>query len=208
MSEYAGREQAFNKSLGGILGGLAVSLVEADNIAIDKQIERTGHLLNGEIPNLLCDTTVTIAGLSEPLKTSMSIPPALIAPNSSLRITSAKASMDMTTSAHTEDTRKLDVGGSAEGKVGYGPFSLKIKADISVSAEKKRSSDYTSTTHAEITMAPTPFSEGLQKVIDAITATVATGLKLSEQVLIGQAEAQARKLVESGAGPVVEPVAG
>ena len=57
-------------------------------------------------------------------------------------------------------------------------------------------------------MAPTPFSEGLQKVIDAITATVATGLKLSEQVLIGQAEAQARKLVESGAGPVVEPVAG
>ena len=206
MAEYARREQQFNKTCGAILGSLVRELIDADNSGIDKQIERVSALMGGDLPNLECASKVKVPGVDEPLQTVISIPPILVAPNTGLRVSKMRATMDMTTSAHTEDARKLDVGGSAEGKVGYGPFSLKLHADVSVAMEKKRSSDYTSTTHVELEMAPAPYSEGLLKVIDAITQTVTTGLKISQQVMLAQAEKTARVLLP--AGPTAEPGAG
>ena len=54
--------------------------------------------------------------------------------------------------------------------------------------ENKRSSDYTSTTHAEVTMVQGPAPEGLMKIIDSLNATTGRALELNSIMIEDQAE--------------------
>ena len=64
-----------------------------------------------------------------------------------------------------------------------------------------RDSDYTSTTHAELTMVQGPAPEGLMKIIDSLNMTTVRALELNSILIEDQAE---KLRVEATGTAVVE----
>ena len=185
FDQYEGRAKAFNDDLGGVISSFAVAAVLADKSAKDASLQRLLEVL--KYPNVDLDATTTLVGAKSPLETKISVPPVVLMNNQSLEVQSATLHMSMNVSAQDAAEAQAEYGGTlnAEGKIGWGPFSLsaKMSAQVSVSSSRKRSSDYSSTTDAQLVMAQSPAPEGLAKVIDAIGETVAVGLKLNEQIM-------------------------
>ena len=98
--------------------------------------------------------------------------------------------MDMTVSASSEDSLAIgaDIEAEGEAKLGPLPVSLRVKASVSVDKTSKRASDYTSTTHAELTMVQGPAPEGLMKIIDSLNMTTVRALELNSILIEDQAQ--------------------
>ena len=197
MAEYQQRETAYNNGLAKIVGSFALGLVEADNAAKDAYVARQIEIMAQEEPNAEFRAKTTLIGLDQPLETKVSVPKIILAPSRPLVIDESNLSLDMTVSAHSEDSQSLNFGLEAEGEgsVGVGMFSAKVrvKASLSVSKESKRSSDYTSTTHADLKMTQGEAPEGLMKIIDALNLTTVKALELNAELV----EQQYMKLVAS-----------
>ena len=192
MAEYENRERNYNNGLGKIVGSFAMGCVQADNLAKDAYVQRQMMLMGEDPPNVDFLARTTLVGLEQALETRVSVPKIILAPSTPLMIERAFLSMDMTVSAHTEDNLSVQSDIEAEGsaKIGYGPIGgeLRIKASVSVAKENKRSSDYTSTTHADLTMVQGPAPEGLMKIIDSLNLTTARALELNAILIEDQAE--------------------
>ena len=156
MAEYENRERNFNNGVGKIIGGIALGFVEADNASKDAYVDRQIRLMNQEEPNVEFRAETSLIGLDQSLSTKVSVPKIILAPSEPFIIERANASLDMSVSASTDDSLsvKSDTEMEGEGKVGVGivSASMRIKAAVSVAKEQKRSSDYTSTTHTDLTM--------------------------------------------------------
>ena len=192
MTEYEGRERNYNNGLGKVIGSFAMGCVQADNAAKDAYVARQIALMGQEPPNVDFLAKTNLIGIEQALETRVSVPKIILAPSTPLMIEKAFLPMDMTVSAHTEDNLSVQSDTEVEGsvKAGWGPISgeLRIKAAVSVAKESKRSSDYTSTTHAEVTMVQGPAPEGLMKIIDSLNATTARALELNSILIEDQAE--------------------
>ena len=192
MAEYENRERNYNNGLGKIVGSFAMGCVQADNLAKDAYVQRQIMLMGEDPPNVDFLARTNLIGLDQPLETRVSVPKIILAPSTPLMIEKAMLTMDMTVSAHTEDNLSVQSDIEAEGsaKIGYGPIGgeLRIKASVSVAKESKRASDYTSTTHAEVTMVQGPAPEGLMKIIDSLNATTGRALELNSIMIEDQAE--------------------
>ena len=186
-TEFLPAANEFNSGLGETVGQFAVSLVEADMMAQQARMRSIEEMVvdpeTGEARAPLDFRTQINGNDGEPLiGTDISVPLIAIAEGSYFMPETATLTMDMEVNSHAEDRSSLEAEGSAEGegKLGWGPFSasVKISAKTSVSKESKRSSDYTSKTHAELKMARIEPPEGLAIVIDAINRTVKAGIEL------------------------------
>ena len=180
----------FNANLGQTVGQFAVALVEADAKAQQARVNVIQAMLVTEDgkPRPPIDFTAQVNGSDgmQLLKTDISVPVIAIAEQSAFMPEEATLVMDMSVASHAEDTTSLsaEAEGSGSVGVGFGPFqaNVEISAKMSVSKDKKRSSDYTSTTHAELKMSRIPPPEGLAVVIDAINRTVTAGIEIQEAV--------------------------
>ena len=201
--QYSGRAKAFNDDLGGVISGFATAAVYADGAAKDAALQRLLEVL--KLDNVELDAKTTLIGQKQELETQISVPPVVLVDNQPLVVQSAELHMSMSVSAQDAEASQSEYGGSltAEGKVGFGPFSLsaKLSAHVSVSSSRKRSSDYSSTTDATLTMTQGQTPEGLSKIVDALTETVQTALLINRQ-LIGL---QAQKLSQDALGPAQPP---
>jgi hypothetical protein len=187
---FAEREAAFNKSIGGTMANFAMAAVIADSAAKDANIVRILELL--ERPNIDMSATTSLVGLDSNLETRINVPVVAISPINPLIVDNAHIVMDMSVSAHQSDTLNLksDTTVSATASFGIGLFKISgtLTANVSVAKEQKRSSDYSATTHAELTLKQGDVPEGLAKIIDAMNSTVQKGLQLNEQLISKQAE--------------------
>lgn len=191
MAEYENREANYNNGLGKVVGSYAMACGKVDNEVKDAYVARQIELMSQEEPNAEFTARTTLVGMSQSLDTRISVPKIILAPSKPFVIERAFLSLDMTVSAHSEDNLSVQSDTEVEGeaKVGFGMFSgsLRVKAAVSVAKESKRSSDYTSTTHAEITMVQGEAPEGLMKIIDALNLTVVRGLELNAVLIEDQA---------------------
>ena len=187
MAEFAIRERQFNQGLPAIMESFALGMVVADNAAKDAYVHRQIMLMNQEEPNVQFMARTTLIGLDEALVTKVSVPKIILAPNRPMQIERAYMSMDMSVSAHAEDNLAIQSNTEVEGSasIGLGLFkaSMRIKASLSVASEKKRSSDYTSTTHADLTMSQGEAPEGLMKIIDSLNLTTTRALELNADII-------------------------
>ena len=126
----------------------------------------------------------------------------MVTPNNPVVVSEANLHMSMSVSAQDSSEANKEYGGdlTAEGKVGWGPFSLsaKLSAHVSVSSTQKRSSDYSSTTDATLTMVQGPCPEGLAKIVDALVETVDTALRINAQLSMLTAQKAVAELLPSG----------
>ena len=186
----ADREAAFNKSIGGTMANFAMAAVIADSAAKDANIVRILELLKR--PNIDMSATTSLVGLDSNLETRINVPVVAISPINPLVVDNAHIVMDMTVSAHQSDNLnvKSDTTVSATASFGIGLFKISgtMTANVSVAKEQKRTSDYSATTHAELTLKQGEVPEGLAKIIDSLNGTVQKGLQLNEQLISRQAE--------------------
>ena len=208
MAEYENREAKYNDNLGQIVGKFAMSMVEADSMAKDAHAKRILAVIGQD--NVDFRTKTSLIGMDEGLETCMSIPPIAITDSAPIIIERAELELDMTVSAHQESESRLDSKTSAggSGKVGWGPFSIrmKIQADVSVGKTSKRSSDYRSHTSAKLTMIQGAVPEGLALLLDSVNKTVDTGLKLN-QMIMAQKLAKLGEIVPDDVPPPAEEAA-
>ena len=190
MAEYENRERNYNNGLAQIVQSFAMGCVIADNAAKDAFVDRQIELMAQEEPNAEFKARTTLIGLDEALETKVSVPKMILAPPKPLVIDRAFLSLDMTVSAHSEESLAIQSDTEVEGSasVGFGVFkgSMRVKAAVSVASDKKRSSDYTSTTHADITMVQGEAPEGLMKIIDSLNQTTVRALELNADLIENQ----------------------
>ena len=194
--QFAAREKDFNSGLGDVVGGFALGLTKADAMQADAVFQRFIEVMDPEkYPNVEQVMSVSLIGHDKPLETRISVPALVLMPTDGLVADEATLSMDMSVTARQEDTSSLNakIGAKGSAGVGFGPFQAKVQisAEMSVSKDSKRSSDYTSTTHAELKMRRMPLSEGCQMLIDAANKTVRKGLELNDVILQQQVQAAA-----------------
>ena len=187
MAEYQDRERNYNNGLGKVLGGFIQACVDGDSEAKDAYVDRQIRLMSQEKPNAEFQAEVTLIGMKQSLVTKISVPKIILAPSKPFTIQEANLSMDMSVSAHSEDSLAVKSDTEVEGSasVGFGIFkgSMRIKAAVSVAKDQKRSSDYTSTTHVDVKMAQGEAPEGLMKIIDALNMTTVKGLALNAELI-------------------------
>ena len=207
MAEYENRERNYNNGIAKILYGVAMGAVLSDNASKDAYVERQIRLMNQEEPNAEFKARTTLIGLDQALETKVSVPKIVLAPSRPFIIERVNLSLDMSVSASSEDALaiKSDTEMEGEGKVGFGVFSasMRVKAALSVAKDQKRSSDYSSSTHVDLTMCQGEAPEGLMKIIDSLNATTVKALQLNADLI----EMQYRELVAASGAADTEPEA-
>ena len=187
MAAFANRENRYNNGLAKIVESICLGCVIADNNAKDAYVERQQDLMTQEEPNVQFLAKTTLIGLDQALVTKVSVPKIILAPSKPFVIDEANLSMDMSVSAHSEDSlavrSETEVEGSAS--VGFGIFkgSMRIKANVSVAKDRKRSSDYTSTTHVDVKMVQGEAPEGLMKIIDSLVLNTSRALEINAEII-------------------------
>ncbi len=131
-------------------------------------------------------------------KNSLEIPFLAIVPIPNLQVDRVNITFDMEVKSSESSKSSEDKEGSfeAEGKVGYGPFSLSVKVQgkAATHQENTRSSDNSAKYHVDVLATNHGAPEGLMRVFDIINATIAP---LKEPASASLPEA-----------PVLEPPAG
>ena len=193
---FADREREFNQSIGGTIAGFAVAAVNADSAAKDAALARTIELLKR--PNVDFTASVDVIGIEQTLETRVSVPVVSVVKANPIVVEEAKISMDMNVSEHAENNLsvKSDTTITGSAALTVGPFfkaSMGMKSTIGVSNDRKRSSDYTATTHAELTMKQAEPAEGLSKIIDMMVSFSDTAMQINQALV----EKQAQKAIES-----------
>ena len=185
--QFEGREHKFNDSVGKYMGKFTLAMVESDIVAKAAGLNRALEVIGME--NIEVPTKVSLVGLGESLETRVSMPPITMLNVNGIQTKEAKMVMDMTVSASEESSSSLksdtEVSGSAKVRFGLFSVGMSMKAAVSVASDKKRKSDYSATTHAELTMEQAPLPEGLAIIIEAANETVRTGMEINK-VLAGK----------------------
>lgn len=95
----------------------------------------------------------------------------------SLSINNVDITFDMEVKNTETDKSSLEKTGSmtAEGKAGWGPFSVKVNISGSVSSHKEntRTTDHSAKYHVEVHAEDTGMPEGLARVLDIVQSSIA-----------------------------------
>ena len=193
MSEYEQRERRFNESLPGLFGQYAKALVFADAEGKMAYLEFVKGVMAE--PNLTVSQKITLVK-RKAVEIGVSLPVASVIDMSPFGIHEATLQMSMTVNAsqsfgETKD-KDLAVDSQTEVSGGWGPVKFKqhigIKSRQSVHSEKKRSSDYTATTDAKMTMTRQEVPETLQKVMDTFGSVADKVMELNLRIIERQLE--------------------
>ena len=95
---------------------------------------------------------------------------ALVRPPS-LQTKRANVTLDLEISQSSETKENLEAGGEAEAKLGWGPFSLSIKAKASYSKEQTRKTDTRAKHHIEVEYEQAPLPEGISLLLETLRNT-------------------------------------
>ena len=106
------------------------------------------------------DGTDSVETITMPLIAMIPIP--------CLMIESGTITLDVDVSQSAEVKENINAGGELEGKVGWGPFSVSLKAKASYSKENTRKTDTRAKQHIELKVAQCPLPEGMNLVLEQL----------------------------------------
>ena len=180
MAEYAGREAAFDASLGDTMGGWMLDVAKADLARQQGWLEAVQALAtpdkNGNIPQITIASGITGPDGKPLAGADITFPVVLAMLGEQFAAETADLAMTMNVSASTLDETKGEQAGTAEGegKFGIGALSVSVKvsASFSESEDHKRESDYRATTTASIHMARVSTPEPIQRLLEAFMKIV------------------------------------
>ena len=201
MAQYSDRERAFNASLPGIFSSYSRSLVVADVEGKMQYLDFLKAIFSE--PNLTIEQKISLLNSENPLSIGISLPPISVIDPSPYGMDTVSLKMSMTVHANTseESSTDADIEGEGEGSIGWGPFKVKVrvKASASKHSSKKRESDYTATTDAELTMKRQPMPETLAKIMDSLAAVTDTALAINQELVSKQAVLTGKEVVNDNA---------
>lgn len=191
MAEYGQRERRFNKSLPGHFANYTKGLVTADAEGKMQYLAFVKAILAEE--NVTIEQKISILTLKQPLSIGLSLPVAGVVDMSPVGIEEATLKMSMTVHASDVAETSKDASGSGEGKATFGwglvKGSVSMKVSTSTHSSRKRSSDYTSTTDAVLTIKRQPVPETLAKVLDTYSEVAKDAMAINQQIIARQVEA-------------------
>ena len=200
MAEYEHREKDYGGTLDGLITGFTTSIVNADSLSKHRAAELAIDAFDAGNFDLVSE--VSLIGLGTPLRTSVSVPKALIMDLNPILISNATMKTSMSVSASTESERSSDkaIDSKASGSGGFGPVkvSVSIKAHAAVHSSHKRKKDYRSTCDTELTMDQGETPEGINRLLDAMLLTVDKGMEINEKLI----DVQARQLTREADAPI------
>ena len=179
-------QQEFTANMSDTISAFGLHLAEANHRFQKSYIESVVEL--SELDNVEVHAKVNVISLDTSFDTDISAPPLIIVGPKPVVIKKAKLNMTMDVAAHTDDNFKLGAKIGAEGEAGLnvGPFakaSVKIKADVSVDKERKRSSDKRAHTDIEIEFGLDETPEGVCLIQDTIRNRFNAALIIDERRL-------------------------
>jgi len=101
-------------------------------------------------------------------KQTMKLPVMLLMPMHHLQVESATVDLDVEVSQSATMKEDISAGGEAEGKVGYGPFSVSFKAKASYSKEQTRKTDTRAKQHVTLTMGQSAPPEAVSVLVETL----------------------------------------
>ena len=218
-TEFFGQANAFNASMGQVVGSAAVELVKADVMAKQANAGFIETLLVGPDgkprPNVEVDQEFSFAGADDKKATfKISEPLFVLADLSSFIPQTAEIDISMNIDAQANDASsyKAQEAASGEGSIGWGPFkvSVKVSATASESGSSTRKSDYRSKSSCKLTMGRSGTPEGVQRINDLLTdlGDLAKTIVKAQARDAAQKAAAAAGLVPTGGSPAPQPSVG
>ena len=122
---------------------------------------------------IMPDGTECSKTLKMPIITLFNIP--------QIEITDGEVSFDLEISQNATMKDKVAAEGTLEGKVGWGPFSVSLKAKASYDKERTRSTDTRAKQHVLMKIKQAPMPEGLSIMLE-IMRNAATGVDSGKSV--------------------------
>ena len=182
--QYADRAMRFNNSIGDVIASFAMGAVDADAKSKDRALERTMRVADS--PNIEIRAGTTLFGTDQKLTTAISAPRLALIDSRPLVVGEGELKLHMEVKASRDDAFHVSNTDTVAG--GFGLFGAGggFSATVSVAEDRKRHSDYTSTTDVTIKMVQADVPEGLAKIIDAMNSTVQKGLLLNEKLVDAQ----------------------
>lgn len=182
--QFEGREKRYGAEIGPILGSMGMNIAKAD-----AEMKRTNYgIIQGllkETENFELKQSVDLGNGTPPVTRTISVPPIAIYDMKVIGFESVTFKSHMEVKAHQEESSHKGGGFKASGSVGFGigPIkagSIKLSGSMSVSNDRKRSSDYTSTMDVEAIWSRQEASEGLMKIVDASVTDVTRSMEADE----------------------------
>ena len=218
-SEFFGQANAFDASLGAVVGSAAVELVKADIAAKQANVGLIETLLVGPDgkprPNVGVDQSFAFADAGDKsAEFKISEPLFLLTDLTSFLPETAEIDISMNLDAQAEDDKSYTASesGSGSGSIGWGPF--KVSVHVSASAAEKgsstRKSDYRSKSSCKLAMGRSGTPEGVQRLNDLLTTLgdIGKALVKAQARDAAQAAAKAAGLVPSSQAPAPAPAGG
>ena len=212
MEEYERRERRFNESIPGIFANYARGVMMAEAEGKMAFLEFCKGVFAE--PNLNIQQKMTIID-RKAFTLGFSVPAASVIDMSPVGIQKATIKMSITTSDHQESasTKDKDVATDSQTEItaGWGPVKVKqhigIKARVSNHSEKKRVTDQTATTDAEMVIERQPVPETLSKIFDMQSRIADRVMNLNEKIIDRQIADAAEATSDVVAAEDVEPEA-
>lgn len=98
----------------------------------------------------------------------ITLPLITIVPIPNMQISEGKITLDVEISSSAEFKDNMEAGGEIEGKIGWGPFSVSLKAKASYSRENTRKTDTRAKQHVELTVGQCPPPEGMNLLLERL----------------------------------------
>ena len=180
MAEYEARENRFNDSLAGRVGGFLKSVSLADGEARMQDVGIIQEI--AKMPNVEFEQKIQMITQERPMLYKSSIPALAAVESRPLLAETVDLEMSMNVSASTteESSKDKSMESDTQVKVDFsariglfkigGTVHQGIKATNSTHSSKKRQSDYSATTDMKLHMTRHPLAEGLAKAIDTQNA--------------------------------------
>ena len=108
------------------------------------------------------DGTHDVKKVSMPLISCIPIP--------NVQINRGRVEFDVEVNQSATFRENIDAGGEAEGKIGWGPFSVSLKAKASYSKEQTRKTDTRAKQHVELEFGQADIPEGMNRMIEYLMA--------------------------------------
>ena len=157
----------FSEIIGGPLNAIIEAQIKASNgmarfvmdVGFDEK-DGIKHAVSVDFQH-----TVKRSDGSEMIET-ITMPLITIIPVPNMQIIDGKISLDVEVSQSAEFKDNIDAGGELEGKVGWGPFSVSMKAKASYSKENTRKTDTRAKQHIELNIGQCPLPEGFNLLME------------------------------------------
>ena len=196
MSEYADREQAYYKSLPGMVS----QQMEAQVMAACKGMMKNAEFYQevAKLPQLTIQEKLDIIYSDQPLNFGITIPGMATVNLQPYGPISSDIEFSMSVHASTEETSDSEASGKVEasGGAGFGMFHASVKSSGSFSKHSatKRESDYTATVDVKVSMGRLEVPETLAKVMDMIGEVTNAGAAINLAIVQQQSKLSLEKV--------------